>query len=458
MRQFIALAREVFVKVNVTLSPRTRNRIETSAYRVPPVALFCIALCIAGCGGQLGTIKPPEVETALTQAESAIEKAREVDAPSLAADAFNSAEANLAAAKTALKEKRGSEALRLAYQATADAKVAYKVAVDTAKNAALNATILEKEASAKKLRKTLTTKEAQLAKAQERVQELSRDEEQLKRRMSRLEKEKRELRNKRETYGKQVSELRETLESIQARSKRAETEIRSYGKEIAELRRKLEVADKMIREEGHQKRAAIAAAESLRKQLREQAEIYTDKLARANQRSSAAKHEDYLKEKAAEARAFVQSQRQHEPVKTGRTSLSTEQIAAGKVALSRWNTAWDSKNLSAHLAFYAPNVIADKVVIRESKEHRTKIDRGQLEAALRPMNAHPWRKIKGSTEVERESVIGIYRLSRLVAPAENEDATALYNIWIREVWMHQVGAAWKIHHEIWQIYENVPNF
>ena len=446
MRQFIAFAREVFVKVNVCARMNT-----------PLAALLVIALSVAGCGGQLGTLKPPEVESALAQAASAIEKARDADAPTLAPDAYESAATHLANAKTALKEKRGSDALRLAYQAVSDAKVARKVAADINKNAALNASILEKEANAKKLRETLATKEKELAKAAARIERLSGEEKQLKRQVTRLEKEKREQRDKRESYGEQVAGLRETLESIQKRSKRAETEIRNYGKEIGELRRKLEVADRMIREEGHQKRAAIAEAESLRKQLREQAKIYTDKLAAANQRSAAAKHEDYLKEKEAEARAFVQSQ-QHQPVKTGRTSLSSEQIAAGKAALSRWNNAWDSKELAAHLTFYAPNVIADKVVIRESKEHRTKIERGQLEAALRPMREQPWRKIKGSTEVEGESVIGIYRLSRLVAPAENEDATALYTIWIREVWMHQVGAAWKIHHELWQIYENVPNF
>ena len=448
MRQFIAFAREVLFKVNVC----ALNRLKT-----PLAAFLVISLCVAGCGGQLGTLKPPEVESALAQAESAIEKARDADARTLAPDAFESAETHLADAKIALKEKRGAEALRLAYQATSDAKVARKVADDIDKNAALNARILEKEANAKKLRETLNTKEKQLAKAEARIERLSGEERQLKRQISSVEKEKRELRDKRESYGKQVANLRETLDSIHERSKRAETELRNYGKEIAELRRKLEVADRMIREEGHQKRAAIAEAESLRKQLREQAKIYTDKLAAANQRSTAAKNEDYLKQKAAEARAFVQSQ-QHQPVKTGRTSLSSEQIAAGKAALNRWNNAWDSKNLAAHLSFYAPNVIADKVVIRESKEHRTKIERGQLEAALRAMSEHPWRKIKGSTEVEGESVIGIYQLSRLVVPAENEDATALYNIWKREVWMHQVGAAWKVHHELWQIYENVPNF
>ena len=98
------------------------------------------------------------------------------------------------------------------------------------------------------------------------------------------------------------------------------------------------------------------------------------------------------------------------------------------------------------------------MVIHESKEHRNKIDIQQLQSDLREMNAYTWSKVKTDTQVEGESVIGINRLTRLIAPAADADATALYNIWIREVWMHQVGNTWKIHHEIWQIYENVPNF
>lgn len=445
MKRFIALSREVFVKVNSSLSSTLVT------------GFLLVSLCFAGCSGQLGSIEAPEVETVLTRAESAIEAARAADAPSLASDAFGAAVSNLEDARTAFAENNGSDALRLAHQAIVDARVAQQSAVNITKNSELNAIILEKEVGTKTLRQTLNTKTEQLANAQVELQQLIREKKDLKQTISNLEKEKRELSNTREKYGKQVSELRKTLEEIQSRARRAETDIRNYGKEIAGLRHKLEVTDVMAREEGHQKRTAIAEVESLRKQMREQAQIYTEKLAQANQRRAAEKHTDYLKQKAQEARAYVQIQQANQPIKTGRTSLSKEQITAGKTALSNWNNAWHSKNLIRHLGYYTPNVVADKVVIRESKEHRSKIDRHQLEADLRQMNAHPWRKVKIETQVEAESVIGVYRLSRLVLPAEDENATALYNIWIREVWMHQVGNEWKIHHEIWQIYENVPN-
>ena len=441
MEQFIALSR----KVN---SVSRRNLL---------VGLLLVSFAVAGCGGQLGRIEPSAVDTAIAEASAAIEAARAVDAPSLAADAFEAAESNLEAAKTALTEKKGNEALRLAYQAVVDARIAERNATNIAKNSELNAALLQKDVGVDSLRQTLSAVEKELADVQTKVQDTQREKTQLKQTASEFQKKNRELRNKRETYSKQVAELSRTLEDIQVRGKRAETEIRNYGKEISALRRKLEIAERMAKEEGHQKRAVVAEINSLRRQLREQAAIYTDKLTQASQQKTNTQHAEYLQEKAQEARAYVDSQPALHPSKTGRTSLSTAQIAAGKSALSNWEYAWHSQNLNSHLSYYTPNIIADKVVIHESKEQRNKIDLQQLQSDLREMNTYAWSKVKTDTQVEGESIIGINRLTQLVAPADANTA-ALYNIWIREVWMHPVGNAWKIHHEIWQIYENVPNF
>ncbi len=422
------------------------------------IGLLLILFGLAGCGGQLGKIEPSAVDTAIVDASAAIAAAREADAVSLAAESFESAASNLEAAKSALDEKKGNEALHLAYRAVMHATVAEKEAISVAKSAALNAALLEKEAGADELRQALSVKESEIAEAQKEIQGVRGDKERLKQTLSEFQKKNLELSNKRKTYSAQVAELSKTLEDIQVRSQRAEAKIRSYGKDVSELRRKLEVAERMAKEEGHQKRAVIAEINMLRKQLREQAAIYTEKLTQASQQTADREHEEYLNQKAAAARAYVDSQPVLHPLKTGRTSLSTEQIEAGKSALTNWEQAWHSKNLNAHLSYYARDIVADKVVIHESKEHRNKIDRHQLQLDLREMNTHAWSKVKMETQVEGESVIGIHRLTRLVAPAVDEDATALHNIWIREVWMHQVGSSWKIHHEIWQIYENVPNF
>ena len=426
--------------------------------RILIVAMLLVSLVLAGCGGKLGKIDPSVVDTAIADAEAAIAAAQGVDAASLAPDAFQAATANLEAAKTALTEKKGNDALRLAYQAIADARLAQRHAINVNKDSELNATILQKEAGAEKLRQKLSTKEAELARVTSEMQTARGAEDQLNQRIRDLQKKNRELSVTRENYGKQVAELLETLEDMQARGKQAEIEIRNYGKEISALRRKIDVADKMVKEEGYQKRAAIAEAESLKKQIREQAEIYTQKLAEAGQRGVAAEHTEFLKQQAQASQAYVDSKPPLSPAKTGRTLLSTEQIAAGKAALSHWEAAWQRKNLNAHLAYYEHNIVVDKVVIHESKEARSKIDRQQLESDLRQMSEHAWRNVKTDTEVESESIISVQQMSRLVVPAADENATALYNIWIREVWMHQVGNDWKIHHEIWKIFENVPDF
>ena len=441
MKQFIAL-------------PRKYN---FASDKILIIGLLLVAFAIAGCGGQLGSIEPLVVDTAIADAEAAIAAAQDVDAGSLAPDAFQAAKSNLEAAKAAFTEKKGNDALRLAYQATADARLAHRHALNVTKNSELNATILQKEAGTQGLRQKLSAKEKELARTQSEMQAARGEEERLKQQIRDLQKKNLELSNTRKGYGKQVADLFKTLEEMQAHGQQAETEIRNYGKDISALRRKLEVTDKIVKEEGYQKRAAIAQAESLRKQMREQAEIYTKKLAEASQQDAGAKHTEFLKQQAQESRAYETNQPALSPPKTGRTSLSTEQIAAGKAALSNWEQAWQRKDLNVHLAYYEPNAVTDKVVIRESKEERSKIDRQQLESDLQQMNAHAWTKVKTDTEVESESIIGIQQLSRLVVPAADENATALYNIWIREVWMHQVGNGWKIHHEIWKIFENVPD-
>lgn len=442
MKQFIALSRR-------------RNSVLRKNLLI---GLLLVSFGLAGCGGKLGKIEPAAVDTAIADAAAAIAAAREVDAPSLAADAFAAAASNLEAAKTALAEKKGDEALRLAYQAISDARIAQRDALNIAKNAELNAALLQKTAGADELRQTLSAKEQKLDALRTEVQKLQREEDKRKQTVSEFQEKNRELRDKRSTYSAQVAKLSKTLDDIQERANRAETELRNYGRDVADLRGKLEVAERMAKEEGHQKRAVVAEINSLRRQLREQAAIYTEKLAAASQLKTDKQHEDYLKQKAQEAHAYVDNQPALHPPKTGRTSLSTAQIAAGKAALGNWENTWYSKNLNAHLSYYTPGIVADKVVIHESKEHRSKIDLQQLQSNLHEMNTYAWSKVKIDTQVEGESVIGINRLTRLVTPAADENATALYNIWIREVWMHEVGSAWKIHHEIWQIYENVPNF
>ena len=136
------------------------------------IGLLLIAFGLVGCGGKLGKIESSAVDTAIADAAAAVLAAQEVDAPSLAAEAFAAAESNLEAAKVALTEKEGNAALRLAYQATADARVAYRDAVNIAKNAELNAALLQKEVGVDELREKLSAKERKLAEAQTEIQDM----------------------------------------------------------------------------------------------------------------------------------------------------------------------------------------------------------------------------------------------------------------------------------------------
>lgn len=418
--------------------------------------LLILPIFLSACGGKLGTIQQDDVDAQLFQAEKAINLAREVNAPSLAFEEFEQAETYLDKAKEALNENEGIDALRFATQAITHAKIAQRKAVQNTMNAELNATILEKDALIVELRKDINTKKTEITGLENGVQQLRETEKEHLQTIRTLENEKQELSNARNVKEQKVAELTESLNSLQARVARSAEDVRNYGLQVKELTRKLEVADTMAKSASKQKRASVAEAESLRKQLREQAKIYTDLLEKAKKQNIAAEHQEYLRKTAEQARAYEKQLHSNEPKRTGRTSLSTQQINAGKAALNKWERAWNSKNVNAHFAFYSPNIAVNKIVTRESKENPSTINRTDFETALREMNAQSWQKAESLSEVEQESVIGTYRLSRLVAPAETEDDTALYDIWIREVWVHQVQGAWKIYRETWQIYENVP--
>ena len=421
-------------------------------------AVFISTLFLAACAGKLGTIESQDVETRLLQAEQEIRTARDANAHSLAFEEFEKAETYLEQAKDAFKEKNGIDALKYANQAITQAKIAKRKATQNTTNAGYNAKILEKDALITELRKDLSSKERIRNELETEVQQLRDTEKTLQNNINTLENQNLELVNDQRELRRKVAEVNESLESIRTRTSLYENEVKAYGNQVNELIRKIDVTDTMMKSANKQKRAAIAEAESVRKQMREQAKIFTDKLVAANKKNIAAEHAEYLRKAAAEARAYEKQLHSNEPKRIGRTTLSTQQINAGKAALSQWESSWNSKNLDAHFANYSPNISTSKIVTIESKENQNKLDRGQMETDLREMNTQTWEKYDSTVEVEQESVIGTYKYRRLVSAAETEDDTALYDIWFREIWIHQVQGKWKAYREIWQIYKNVPKF
>lgn len=413
-------------------------------------------LLLVGCGAKLGTIQVEDVNSLIQQADKAINSALEVNAQSLAFEEFEKAETELEKAKEALDKDKGLEALKYANLAITHAQIAKQKALQNTINAETNASILAKDAELVQQQKNINSQNTKIRNLESGLQQHQDTEKERNRRITSLENENREMNNKNRLHLIEVTNLNKSLKSIQTRITRLETELKNYGKQVKDLTRKLDVADSIAKSESRQKRAAIAEAESYKRQMLEQAKNYSAKLAEAQKGNVVAEHQEFLRKQAEKAHAYTRKLDSNKPVRTGRTTLSTQQINAGKSVLRSWDRAWSGTNLKAHLDFYIPNVTINKIAVIESKENQITINRIQFESDLRQMMTQAWQKTEESTEVEQESVIGTYRLSRLVTPAETEDDTALYQLWIREIWAHQVQGKWKIYRETWQIYDNIP--
>lgn len=424
------------------------------------IGSIMLGLFLIGCGGKLGSVEINDVQSAITQAEKAINDALEVKADSLAFEQIERAETELEKSKEALINKDGISALRFANLAYSHARMAKYAAIQNSNNAVANANILAKDVEIGELKSNLENKNNKIKNLEKGLQSLEDTERNLNNTITTLNNEKQEIVRKNNLNVNKLSEVNDELVNLQNRIARSETEVRNYGNEVKELTRKLEAADAIAKSASRQKRTAYVEVESLKKQIREQAKNYTAKLAEAQKQNIAAEHAEYLRKQAEEARAYVRQLDSQKPVRTGRTTLSTQQINSGKSALKRWENEWSQTNIKAHLAFYSPDVVINKVVTVESKENPSKLNRNQFESELNEMSKHPWQKTqeKDLFEVEQNSVIGTYRYSRLVTPALTEDDTALYQIWIREIWVHQIQNEWKIYRETWQIFDNIPKF
>lgn len=427
-------------------------------FQILGIIILLLPIFLTACSGKLGKIEVEDVDTQLLAAEKAIESAREVNAHSLAFEEFEQAETFLDQAKEAKKQNNGINSLLFSSQAITYAKIAHRKALYNSINAEYNATILQKDALIVELRKDINSKKTEISGLQTGVDQLRNTENQLQQTIESMKNERQQLINTRNIHEQKVSELNESIKSIQSRLGQSESEIRNYGIQVKDLSRKLEIADNIAESASKQKRAAVAEVDSLKKQIREQAKTYTDMIEKASKQNVAEKHQEYLKKTAEQARAFANQLPSNKSPRTRRTSLSTVQINAGKAALNRWENEWKNKNLEAHLAFYLPDINANKIRIVESKENQTILNRTQIEKEIREMNGQSWQKIQNFTEVEQESVIGTYRYRRLVSKAQNEDDTTLYDMWTREIWMHQVQGNWKIYRETWQIYPNIPDY
>ena len=447
-------------KLNTSAIKQEKFQFHLNPNRICLIGNIFLVMFLIGCGGKLGTVEINDVQSAIVQAEKAISDALEVKADSLAFEQFERAETELEKSKDALKNKDGIAALGFANLAYSHARMAKYQAIQNSNNAVANANILAKDAEIGELKSNLENQNNKIKNLEKGLQALEDTERNLNNTITTLNNQKQQIDQKNRLNIDKLSKVNDELNTLKNRISRSETEVRNYGNEVKDLTRKLDAADAIAKSASQQKRSAYAEVESLKKQIREQAKNYTAKLAEAQKRNIAAEHSEYLRKQAEEAREYVRQLDSQKPARTGRTTLSTKQINSGKAALKRWENEWSRSNMKAHLAFYSPNVLINKVKTVESKENPSMLNRNQFESELNEMRKHPWQKTeeKDLFEVEQNSVIGTYRYSRLVTPALTEDDTALYQIWIREIWAHQIQNQWKIYRETWQIFDNIPKF
>ncbi|MCZ6677310.1 MAG: DUF4398 domain-containing protein [Candidatus Poribacteria bacterium] len=416
--------------------------------------LFLPMLMIA-CGGSLGKIQVENVDAVLTESETAIEQARLANAQFLAPDTLDQAESAIESAREAVKAKDGLEAMRLAYDALTQARIAEQEAMYRSQEEGLNAIIKRKEAEIIEFQANLKAADASLEENRAEMQRLDMETSQLQTKMDRKIREVEWARQQAlrdySTIQTEVHSLQSKLDTTQTQFRQARSQVEAQEHQVYQLRRELALAQSMVEE-------ARKEATEARAKAKTQARSYSKQIERLDQSSKLKQREVLLSQKAQAARAYVQRRRTGTPDRTGKTSLTDQQIVKGKAVINDWYIAWATKEMNQHLRDYTQDVTIEQIVIRASGEQRTNLNRTQMVDALKKMSSQAWVRTDAGIEPDGERVIGVYRFSRLSQRAGNGNHPALYDVWTREIWVTQVGNQWKISHEGWRIYEDVPKY
>lgn len=414
-----------------------------------------LPMLLIACSGSLGKIQLENVNTVIAQSETAIEQAHLANAQYLASDTLQQAENALASAKEAVSAKDGLGAMHLAYNALTQAQIAEQEAMYKSQGNGLNAIIKRKEAGIVALEANLKTTDETLEKSRTDVRQLDLQKDQLQadmdRKLQAAEQAHREILQDYNKARTECGDLQSKLNTTQTQLLQAQSRGEEHERQAHQLRRELADAQSLV--EIARKEAAEA-----RTQAAAQVQRYSKHIEQLDQSNVLKRQEDTLAQKKQEAKAYVQQQRRKQAVRTNSTSLTNGQIASGRAVISDWALAWTAKDIHQHLSKYTQEATLDQTVIRSSNEEQTHLNRLQMVDALKQMANAEWQETDSKFDADGESVIAIYRFSRLSRNAVSGGVPALHDLWTREVWVHQVGAEWKIFRESWRIYEAVPRY
>lgn len=417
--------------------------------------ILLLPIFIVGCGGSLGKIQLENVDEVITHSEQAIRAARSANAAALAPKSLELAENYLTDARKAVEAEAGLDAIRFAYDARTQARIAEQEAMYKSQEAGLNAIIQRKEMEIADAQENLGAAEAKLEKARTEIQQLDIQRAKLiLDKDSKIQELNRDNKEARRDYDKVQRELRALQVNYDATQKelmQAQERTKAHERDIYQLRRELALSQSLVDE-------ARKTAKQAQTKATEQAKSYTKRIERLTQANVGKKRKVNLNQKAQAAREYVRRQQVWRTPRTGTTSLTNKQISNGKRAIDAWYLAWASKDIDQHLGDYAQNVEINQIHVRSGSEKHTALSRAEMVKLVSERINESWKKTHASYEADGKSVIGTYRFSQPAANTGNENAPTLYNVWEREVWAREMNNRWKIHREGWRFYEAVPKY
>lgn len=414
-----------------------------------------LPMLVIACSGSLGKIQLKNVNTVIAQSETAIEQAHLANAQYLASDTLQQAEHALASAKEAVGAKDGLGAMHLAYNALTQAQLAEQEAMYKSQRNGLNAIIQRKEAGIVALEAKLKTTGEALEKSQTIVQQLGMQKDRLQadmdQKLQEVEQANREILQDYNKTKTEYGDLQSKLDTTQRQLYHAQGQVEEHERQIHQLRSELADAQSLV------EKVRREAAEA-RTQAAAQAQRYSKHIEQLDQSNVLKRRRDTLARKKQEAKAYVQQQRKKQAVRTNSTSLTHDQISRGRAVISDWALAWTAKDIHRHLSKYAQEATLYQTVIRSSNEEQTHLNRLQMVDVLKKAVDAEWQETDSKFDADGDSVIAVYRFSRLSRESASGGVPALHDLWTREVWVRQIGVEWKIFRESWRIYEAVPRY
>ena len=431
--------------------------------------LCLLPMLLIACSGSLGKIQLENVDAVIAQSETALEDARLANAQDLASDTLQQAENALASAKEAVGAKDGLGAMHLAYNALTQARIAEQEAMYKSQGNGFNALIKRKEADIVALRADLKTADGALEKSRTDIRQLDIQKDRLQadmgQKLQEAEQAHREILQNYNRAKTECGDLQSKLDTTETQLLQAQRQVEEHERQLHQLRRELEHAQSLAaeaRREATDARAMAAEAQTKAAEARTkaaaQARSYSRHIEQLNQSNVIKRRKDTLAQRRRAAKAYVQRQGSQQPIRTGSTSLTSQQIASGRAVINDWALAWTAKDIPQHLNEYTQDATLDQTVIRASNEEQTYLNRMQLVNALKKMVNARWQATDSKVDADGESVVGTYRFSRVSQGATSEAVPARHDVWAREVWVRQVGTEWKIFRESWRIYKAVPRY